>query len=204
MDAAPSTTRTDLPARASVMAAASPLGPEPTTTASSGASAKVDDGALSGGLDLEGAAAMAGDDRLDLVVGPCRVVMKEQESLGSRLLRETDRVLDRGVPIGRTFGELGPRDLAIVDQQVGGSRQRDGGGMIGAESLRSLSKCDRAVVREVSDGRAVVADAVAVGESALVRDLARDDLEAFDGPGSFLDPEVAPLAAQLGRPDGEV
>src|SRR6202030_4690420 len=126
----------------------SPLGPEPTTTASSRASAKVDDGALSGGLDLEGAAAMAGDDRIDLVVGPCRIVMKEQESLGSRLLGETDRVLDCGVPVQRTFRGLSARDLAIVEQEVGGSRQRDGGGMIGAESLRPLPKRDRAVVRE--------------------------------------------------------
>src|ERR1700726_1902458 len=162
MDAAPSTTRTDLPARASVMAAASPLGPAPTKTAPTGPppcpppegegiirelSGKVDDGALSGRLDLEGPAAMAGDDRIDLVVGPCRIGMKEQESLGSRLLRQTDRVLDRGVPIGGTFRELGPRDLTVVDQQVGGPREGDGGGMIRAESLGPLSKRDRAMVR---------------------------------------------------------
>src|SRR5712691_1668258 len=200
----PSMTRTDLPARASVMAAARPLGPEPTTTASHRASAKVDDGALRGRLDQEGPAAMAGDDGIDLVVRACRIVMKEQEPLRSRFLREADGVLDGGVSVRRTLCELGAGDLAIVDQQVRGSRQGDGGRVIRPKRLRSRSKGDRAVVGEVGDGRAVAADAVAVGEPALVPDLARDDLEAFDRPRSFLDPEEPPLATQLGRPDGEV
>src|SRR5437660_10885486 len=79
-----SSTRTDLPAAARTMAAASPLGPAPTTIASTepppcpppkgegnvpGLSAKIDDGALRRGFDRDGAAAVGRDDRVDLVVG---------------------------------------------------------------------------------------------------------------------------------------
>src|ERR1700704_2433436 len=91
MIASASRTRTDLPAAARTMAAASPLGPAPTTIASTrpppcpppegegnicGRSAKIDDGALRGGFDRNGVAAVGSDDRIDLVVGPRGVVVK--------------------------------------------------------------------------------------------------------------------------------
>ena len=103
-----SSTRTDLPAVASTRAAARPLGPAPTTIASTrpppcpppegegnicGRSAKIDDGALRGGFDRDGVAAVGRDDRIDLVVGPPRVVVKEQQALDAGRFRETDGVL---------------------------------------------------------------------------------------------------------------
>src|ERR1700682_2977326 len=96
-----SSTRTDLPAPARTMAAASPLGPAPTTTASTWLSAKIDDGALRGGFHRDGVATMGRDDRIDLVVGPRRIVMKEQQPLDACRLGETDGVLDGRVPKGR-------------------------------------------------------------------------------------------------------
>jgi hypothetical protein len=57
-------------------------------------SAKIDDGALRGGFDRDGMAAMGCDDRIDLVVGPRRIVVKEQQPLDAGRLGETDRVLD--------------------------------------------------------------------------------------------------------------
>src|ERR1700694_1600142 len=76
-----SSSRTDLPAPVRTMAAASPFGPAPTTMASTRLSAKVDDGALRGGFHRDGIAAMGRDDRIDLVVGPRRIVVKEQYPL---------------------------------------------------------------------------------------------------------------------------
>src|SRR2546423_3579533 len=94
MVAPASSMRTDLPAAARTMAAASPLGPAPTMIASTWLSAKIDDGALRGGLNRDGAAAVGRDDRVDLIVGPRRVVVKQQQPLDARGFREADGVLD--------------------------------------------------------------------------------------------------------------
>src|ERR1700716_4365135 len=72
---------TDLPAPARTMPAANPFGPEPTTTASTGPLAQGDDGALGGGVDRDGIATMRRDDRIDLVVGPRRIVVIQQQPL---------------------------------------------------------------------------------------------------------------------------
>src|SRR5256886_4315534 len=193
MLASASSTRTDLPAAARTMAAASPLGPPPTMTASTWPSAKVDDGALRGGFNRDRVAAVGRDDGIDLVVGPRRVVMKQQQPLDAGRFGEADGVLDSRVPHGGKRSELAADQLGVVDQQVRRSSQRDRGRAIGAEAGRPGPECDRAVVREIGDRGSSAAHAVAVGEAALVRDLARDDIESLDRPGSFLDPEETPL-----------
>src|SRR5438105_13617701 len=91
-----SSTVTDLPVCASRMAAARPLGPEPTTTASTGESAKLDDGALRGRLNRDTAIAMGRDDPIDLVVGAGRAVTNEQQPARPGGLGEANRELDRG------------------------------------------------------------------------------------------------------------
>src|ERR1700682_3586734 len=96
-----SSSRTDLPALVRTMAAASPFGPAPTTMASTRLSAKIDDGALRGGFDRDGVAAMGRHDRIDLVVGPRRIVMKEHHPLHAGRFGKTDGILDGGVPKGR-------------------------------------------------------------------------------------------------------
>src|ERR1700681_3247168 len=101
-----SSTRTDLPALVRSMAAASPFGPAPTTMASTRLSAKIDDGALRGGFDRDGVAAMGRHDRIDLVVGPCRIVVEEHHPLHAGRLGETDGILDGRVPKGRERWEL--------------------------------------------------------------------------------------------------
>src|SRR5438045_6565553 len=95
---AASSTRTDLPAAARTMAAASPLGPAPTMTASTWPSAKIDGGALRGSFNRDGVAAMGRDDRIDLVVGPSRVVMKQQQPLDASRFGEADGGLDGRAP----------------------------------------------------------------------------------------------------------
>src|SRR2546429_292594 len=199
-----SSMRTDLPAAARTMAAASPLGPAPTMIASTWLSAKIDDGALRGGLNRDGAAAVGRDDRVDLVVGPRRVVVKQQQPLDAGGFGKPDRVLDSRVPHGGQRRELGTDQLGVMDQKVRRPRQGDRGRVIGAEAGRSGPERDRAVVREIGDRGASAAHPVPIGEAALVRDLARDDIESLDRPGSFLDPEETPLAAELGRLDRKV
>src|SRR5256885_4367942 len=177
------------------MAAARPFGPEPTTTASTGPSAKIEDSALRGGFDRDGAVALGRDDRIDLVIGSRRVVVKQQEPLDAGRLGEADRVLDGRMPEGSARRELGLRQLRVMDQQVGVSRQRNRGRMVGAESVGSGTKGDRTVVGQVRDRGAVAGDAVAVGKAALVWDFLRDDVKAFDRPGSLLNAEEPPTAA---------
>src|SRR5438270_8393058 len=106
---------TDLPAPARTRAAANPLGPEPTTTASSGLLAKVDDGALGGGVDRDGVAPMGRHDGIDLVIGPRRIVVIEQQPLDPCGFGETDRILDGRVPERRKRRELTAGQLGIVD-----------------------------------------------------------------------------------------
>src|SRR5690349_23881542 len=101
-----SSTVTDFPAWASRMAAARPFGPEPTTTASTRASAKLDDRALASGLDREVVVAVGRHDRIDLVVRAGQVVMEEQEPACPGGLGKANRVLDRGMAEGRPRGKL--------------------------------------------------------------------------------------------------
>src|SRR5438309_11836718 len=82
--------RTDLPAPARTRAAANPLGPEPMTTASSGLLAKIDDGALGGGVDRDGVAPMGRHDRIDLIIGPRWIVVIEQQPFGAGRFGEPD------------------------------------------------------------------------------------------------------------------
>src|SRR2546430_4170671 len=124
MLASASSTRADLPAAARSRAAASPLGPPPPRTASPWPSAKVDDGALRGGFNRDGVAAMGRDDGIDLVVGPRRVVMKQQQPLDAGRFGEADGVLDGRVPHGGKRRELAARQLRIMDQEVRRPRQR--------------------------------------------------------------------------------
>src|SRR5437764_499543 len=146
-----SSMRTDLPAAARTMAAASPLGPAPTMIASTWLSAKIDDGALRGVLNRDGAAAVGRDDRVNLIVGPRRVVMKQQQPLDASRLGEADGVLDGRVPHGGQRRELGTDQLGVMDQEVRRPRQRDRGRMVGAKAGRSGPERDRAVVREVGE-----------------------------------------------------
>lgn len=55
------------------------------------------DQALGGAHHLDRAAAMGGDDGVDLVVGAGPVVVKEDEFAGARGHSQSDGVLDRGV-----------------------------------------------------------------------------------------------------------
>ena len=116
-------------------------------TASTWPSAKIDDGALRGGFNRDGVAAMGRDDRIDLVVGPRRVVMKQQQPLDAGRFGEADSVLDGRVPHGGKRRELAADQLGVVDQQVRRSRQRNRGRVIGAEAGRAGPERDRAVVR---------------------------------------------------------
>src|SRR5437879_5164551 len=207
-----SSMRTDFPAAARTMAAASPLGPAPTMIASTrpppcpspegegnipGLSAKIDDGALRGGLNRDGVAAVGRNDGIDLVVGPRRIVVKQQQPLDAGGFGEADGVLDGRVPHWGKRSELATDQLGVMDQEVRRPGERDRGRVIGAEPGRPGPERDRAVVRKIGDRCAGAAHSVAIGEAALVRDLARDDVESLDRSGSFLDPEEAPLAAEL-------
>src|ERR1700738_3811019 len=113
-----SSTRTDLPAPARTMAAASPFGPAPTTTASTRPSANVDDGALRGRFDRDGVAAMGRDDRIDLFVGPRRIVVKEQQPLGAGRFRETDGIFEGRGPNGRARRGPRPGQGGGMDHQI--------------------------------------------------------------------------------------
>src|SRR5713101_362148 len=199
-----SSTRTDLPAPARTMAAASPFGPAPTITASSWPSAKIDDAALCGGFDLDRVAAMGRDDRIDLVIGPCRIVVKQQQPLGAGRFGEADGVLDSRVPRGAERCRLRLGQLSVVDQQVRTARQGNGGGMIGPEPGRSRPKRDRAVVREIGDSRSVAGHPVPIRQPAFVGDVAGDDVEPLDRPGALLDPEEAPFTFVFGWLDREM
>src|SRR5438132_10022594 len=117
--------RTDLPAALRTMAAASPLGPAPMTIASTWPSAKIDDGALGGGFHRDGVAAVGRDDRIDLVVGPRWVVMKQQQPLDPSRFSQADGVLDRRVPHGGKCRELAADQLGVVDEQVRRAGPRD-------------------------------------------------------------------------------
>src|SRR5690348_14496802 len=109
-----SSTSTERPARARVMAAASPLGPAPTTTASSGAAAvagpasgaNVDGLALAGRIHLHGPAGEGPGARqqgVEEVVAVGRVVVEEQQPARPGPGRQADRVVHRRV------AEVGPR-----------------------------------------------------------------------------------------------
>src|SRR4029077_10061013 len=199
-----SSTRTDLPAPARTMAAESPFGPAPTTTASTRASAKVDDSALRRGFDLDRVAAIHRDDRIDLVVGPRRIVVEQQQPLGAGCFGETDGVLDGRVPSGGERRRLVPGQLRVMDQQLSRTRQGHGRGVIGAEPCRPRPERDWAVVGEIGDRRSGAGHPVSIGEAAFVRDVAGDDVEALDRTGPLLDPEEAPFAFEFGWLDREV
>src|ERR1700682_4842257 len=199
-----SSSRTDLPALVRTMAAASPFGPAPTTIASTRLSAKIDDGALGGGFDRDRVAAMGRDDRINLVVGPRRIVLKQHQPFDAGRLGETDGVFDGRVTKGRERRELGPGQLRVMDQQIRRSRQGNRGGVIRAEPSRSGPDRDRAVVREIGDRCPGAGHPISIGEAALVGDLPRDDIESLDRPGTLLDSEEAPFAAELGWLDREM
>src|SRR3954464_9728173 len=107
-----SSTVTDQPARASMAAATSPLGPDPITTASAVSlmmlfRSQLDRGAFDSRVHRDGAAAQPVDDGVDLVVGARGVVVEEQHASGSCFPRQTNRIVDGRVTHERFRGELG-------------------------------------------------------------------------------------------------
>src|SRR2546423_10329494 len=102
------------------------------------------------------------------------------------------------MPQGGKRRELAADQLGVMDEEVRRPRQPDRGRMVGAKAGRSGPERDGAVVGEVGDRCAGATHPVPIGEAALVRDLARDDVESLDRPWSFLDPEETPFAAKRG------
>src|SRR5204862_4087557 len=138
---------------------------------------------------------MGRHDRVDLIVGARQVVMKQQQLLRPGRLGQADRIFDGGVAEGCPLSELCLEKLAVVYQQVGRSRELDGGRMIDAHPRGTLAERDRAVIRKVSQRRATGANSVAIGQPALVRNLPSHHLEALDGSRTLLDPEESPFSA---------
>src|SRR5438270_12793713 len=204
-----SSTVTDHPACASKAAATSPFGPEPITTASAVSlmllcRSQPDDCPLGRRIHRHGPTAQAGDDGVDLVVGTRRIVVEQQHLAGARFLGQAQGVLDRRVAHERLGRELGSRVLGVVDQEVDVAGQGDGRFVVRPEAVGALAVGARAVIGEIGDGCSAVADAVAEGAPALVRDLAGQDLEALDLVFAFLEVAECPSVTELTGPNREV
>ncbi len=93
---------------------------------------------------------------------------------------ELDRVVrDRVAEVG-LGGQLGGKQLGVVQERVGIARELERGGVVGAEAVLAGAERRRAVVGHVGERRVAVADPVAERAPALVRDLAREHGEALD------------------------
>ena len=149
---APSKTSTESPARASVSAAASPFGPDPTTTASSG-----DLGELTVPAPCAASPASLGftaESRRQLrrVRRPCGSACGETARPARRW---RDAPVRRRTPPRRDRSSLGGQllahELRVVDQHVGVLTERQRGLVILAQSVGSGSEGARAVVGHVHD-----------------------------------------------------
>src|SRR5580692_10717025 len=209
--AAPSMTCTDRPALAMVSAAASPFGPEPTTTASTPSELK--DLALRGhdhfgqGGTARHLAVDRGDPAGHLVergVGAAGLVMGQHDPPRPGPPAEPDRVVDRRVAEEGLGGDLVGEQERVVQQHVGAARELERGGVILAPPLWSRPERRGAVVGQVRDHARPVADPVTERRAALVRYRPRLDREALGLQLPGRDGAEGPRAAQLARPDREV
>ena len=118
--------------------------------------------------------------------------------------RQAHGVVGRRVAEARARRQLLGGVLGVVDQQVDVRGQRQRGVVVRPPAVGPGTERRRAVVGQVGDRRAPVADAVAEGAAALVRDLQGQHLEAADVVLAGLEALEGPRAPQALGPDREV
>jgi len=92
--------------------------------------------------------------------------------------------------------ELGRGVLRVVDEKVDVAGELERRGVVGAEPVRAVAGARRAMVREVGERRACVADPEAEGAPAPMADLAGDHRESLEFASSGLKRAEFPIAAK--------